>query len=302
MEKCKVIAIDHGWSAIKTPNTTFVAGVREMSTEPALSDKVLVWQERYYRIGSERLEVQENKVANDNYYLLTMAAIAEELKLCGRTKANVILAVGLPLTRFGAEKEEFLKYLRRKRQMIFSYEGKKYDVTLEDIKIYPQCYAAVIEHISEYAKNQLIVDIGSWTVDIMPTVKQLPDEAKARTIPKGLITCMRKINEELVRSVGGEISEQDMQEVMINGKSDLPEEYLSVVIGCLKEYADTIYQTLRECGYNLAVTPVTFVGGGAGVMEKFADNKNYRVSFVADVKANAKGYKYLTDFALRSKR
>ena len=44
------------------------------------------------------------KVEDDSFYLLTLAAVAKELKRRGLAEAKVFLAVGLPLTRFGAEK------------------------------------------------------------------------------------------------------------------------------------------------------------------------------------------------------
>ena len=43
-------------------------------------------------------------VDNEYYYLMTLGAIAEELKYRKVTDANVILGAGLPLTRFGIEK------------------------------------------------------------------------------------------------------------------------------------------------------------------------------------------------------
>ena len=67
--------------------------------------------------------------------------------------------------------------------------------------VFPQCYAAVVDKISTMAKKTLIVDIGSWTIDIMPVINKSPDESKCVTIPKGLITCMRSINEQCVRQL-----------------------------------------------------------------------------------------------------
>lgn len=52
-------------------------------------------------IGGERLEVKKTKVENEDFYLLTLAAIAKEFsKRENITESNVYLAVGLPLTRF----------------------------------------------------------------------------------------------------------------------------------------------------------------------------------------------------------
>ena len=36
MEELEVIAIDHGWSLMKTPSSVFVSGIKEITTKPAL--------------------------------------------------------------------------------------------------------------------------------------------------------------------------------------------------------------------------------------------------------------------------
>lgn len=41
--------------------------------------------------------------------------------------------------------------------------------------VFPQCYAAVVDKIPAMAKKTLIVDIGSWTIDIMPVINKSPD-------------------------------------------------------------------------------------------------------------------------------
>ena len=75
--------------------------------EPALFENVLEKDGKYYKVGSERLKVKDSKVEDENYYLLSLAATAKELDRLGKRTANVYWAVGLPLTRFGKEKEAF---------------------------------------------------------------------------------------------------------------------------------------------------------------------------------------------------
>lgn len=101
-----VVAIDHGWSQIKTVNAeVFATGVKEITTEPAIFDNVLEYEGHYYKIGGNRLEVKETKVMDENFYYLTLAAIAKELEYRCKRTAHVLLAVGLPIGRFGAEKK-----------------------------------------------------------------------------------------------------------------------------------------------------------------------------------------------------
>lgn len=107
-----VIAIDHGWSNMKTVHETFTSGIREITTEPALFENVLEKDGKYYKVGSERLKVKDSKVEDENYYLLSLAATAKELDRLGKRTANVYWAVGLPLTRFGKEKKKEDRQLR----------------------------------------------------------------------------------------------------------------------------------------------------------------------------------------------
>ena len=61
MDKIEIIGIDHGWANMKTVSQVFTAGVKEITTEPALYDNVLEYQGRYYKVGNRRLEVKDTK-------------------------------------------------------------------------------------------------------------------------------------------------------------------------------------------------------------------------------------------------
>lgn len=188
--KLEVIGIDHGWSMMKTVTQVFVTGVKEITTTPALFGDVLEYDGKYYKIGTVRQEVKDTKVEDDSFYLLTLAAVAKELKKRGLSDAKVFLAVGLPLTRFGAERNNFIKYLTKNKRVDFRYENEAYHIEIDDVAVFPQCYAAVVDKIPTMAKKTLVVDIGSWTIDIMPVINKSPDESKCVTVPRGLITCM----------------------------------------------------------------------------------------------------------------
>ena len=185
----EVIGIDHGWSNMKTVSQIFTTGLKEITTEPAFFDNIVEWDGTYYKVGGKRLEVRDTKVENDNFYLLTLAAVAKELNRRGMRNSNILLSVGLPLTRFGAEKQDFIKYLARNKDVIFRFEKEKYHIRIARVSVFPQCYAAVADCIRTLPERAVIVDIGSWTIDIMPIRKYYPDESECTTIPQGLIRC-----------------------------------------------------------------------------------------------------------------
>lgn len=288
--KLEVIGIDHGWSMMKTISQVFVTGVKEITTTPALFGDVLEYEGKFYKVGTVRQEVKDTKVEDDSFYLLTLAAVAKELKRRGLAEAKVFLAVGLPLTRFGAEKNDFIKYLTKNKRVNFKYENESYHIEIDDVAVFPQCYAAVVDKIPTMAKKTLIVDIGSWTIDIMPVINKSPDESKCVTIPKGLITCMRSINEQCVRQLNGEVDESEIQNIMRYGRSDIDDEYFAIIKAEIEDFVDKVYNSIREFGYNLKTTPIVFVGGGAVVMKNFGSHDAKNIFYNLDVKANARGY------------
>lgn len=66
---------------LPTYTATFVTGVKEITTTPALFGDVLEYDGKYYKIGTVRQEVKDTKVEDDSFYLLTLAAVASFLRL-----------------------------------------------------------------------------------------------------------------------------------------------------------------------------------------------------------------------------
>ena len=164
MRKTINIGIDHGYYAIKTRHLSFPAGITEYSHEPY----TLEYGGKYFVCGTGRQPILRNKMENDNYYLLTLAAIAGEIRHRGEnTTCSVRLAARLPLAGFGREKKPFQEYLLRSPQPVsFKFEGVPYKITIEDVKLFPQGYSAIVIH-PELIRNEpsvLLMDIGGWTM------------------------------------------------------------------------------------------------------------------------------------------
>lgn len=176
-----IIGIDHGYYAMKTKQVCFPTGLMRYTYEPYTMQNVLQYGGVYYVCGTGRQTLVKDKTANDNYYLLTLAALAQEIrKRKGERTAKVVLAAGLPLAGFGREKQKFKEYLFRKEQPVrFFYEGERYEIQIEDVKLFPQGYSALALY-PEYLKDEpsvLLVDIGGWTVDLMRLDNAVPNAA-----------------------------------------------------------------------------------------------------------------------------
>lgn len=298
MRDLEIIAIDHGWSMCKTPNDIYISGVSEITTEPAYFDNILEYKGRYFKVGTDRLEVKATKVETPDYYYLTLAGIAKELKLRNKTEARVVLSVGLPASRYGDEKNEFIKYLKQNDEVYFKFEQTKYHIWIDRILVYPQCYAAVVDRIAMFGPKVVVVDIGSWTIDIIPVVNKKPDEAGTDSIQQGIITCMRNINKQCVRQLGEKIDEELIKEYMISHKSSLPDEYIQIMNQEISSFISMVINSLREEKYSLKTTPFVFVGGGAVVMKNFESFNQNNFSFNTDICANAKGFETLAKITM----
>ena len=149
---------------IKTPHVCFPTGLTGYDYEPYTMQNVLQYNGKFYVCGTGRQTLVRSKTSNDNYYLLTMAAIAQEIRYRrGERKTDVVLAAGLPLASFGREKKGFREYLFRKEQPLrFRYEDESYEIRIQDVKLFPQGYSALALH-PECVRDEpsvLLADIG----------------------------------------------------------------------------------------------------------------------------------------------
>ena len=95
MNELVTIGVDHGYAAMKTARFSFPTGLVEYSHEPYTSQNVLEYGGTYYVVGSGRQPLQKDKTLAEDYYLLTLAAIAKKLAAHGcDTTASVHLAAG----------------------------------------------------------------------------------------------------------------------------------------------------------------------------------------------------------------
>lgn len=144
-----VIGIDHGFSMMKTKNHIFSNGVSKSSGKPPVVENSLYYEGNYYYVGGERKTVVEDKTATEDFFLLTLVAVAKELKTRGMSHdAIVTLGVGVPFKRFGAEAAKFTAYLKRSGIHDFLFEEEAYSIAIENVFCFPQCFAAVADRIS----------------------------------------------------------------------------------------------------------------------------------------------------------
>lgn len=289
----EIIGIDHGFGQIKTRFNTFRSGVITMDTEPSVSGDILILDGKYHIIGEQHKTFIQNKTEDDDYYILTVAALAKELKSRQLREADVIIAAGLPLQWVTAGKKDFLDYLLRKERVEFSYMGKEYRVHICGAYIYPQGFAGIATRLHEFNGINILADIGNGTMNTMYIKNGRPGISECYTDKLGVEQCIIRMQNEF-QSIGGTKAPYELMESYLwTGKSDLPDKYLDMMKRVAEEYAARIMGRLREYEYNPEIMKLHVMGGGICILKNFWDFEGAKVDFIDDIRATAKGYEVL---------
>ncbi|MCR5610751.1 MAG: ParM/StbA family protein [Clostridiales bacterium] len=297
-----IIGVDHGYGNIKTANHIFKAGVASFDHEPLFTGDMLVYGGRYYVIGEGHKEFVPQKQSDEDYYLLTLAGIAMELKIEGLIEADVIIAAGLPLTWTTGQKAEFAAYLTRNEDVSFIFRKVDYHIRILGARIYPQGYAAVAEFAPSMKGVNVIVDIGNGTMNTLFIIDGRPQAGRMFTEKFGTHQCTLAIREALMRGRGAEIDDSIIDSVLINGTADIGKDDLRLIRTVVERYVGGIFRRLREHGYDELTMTLYVTGGGGCLVKNFYRTKGSRVRFIDDIRAAAKGYEYLAELQLKAER
>lgn len=296
-----IIGVDHGYYAMKTKNFCFPSGLIQYEHEPYTHQDVLMIDGKYYVCGTGRQPLQKNKMATDNYYLLTLVAIARELRFRKASRqAEVILAAGLPLTSFGREKKTFKTYLLgRKNPVVFGYEGVPYEITISDVRLFPQGFSAIAtkpELLSGEA-SVVLVDVGGWTVDLMRLDNGVPNAATCRSLELGVIRCHDEILEQVRRNTGLSVTDAQVERVLNGLSCSIDEEAKQIILQYGTAYTEKVLSAIMESGFDLRAMPSVFIGGGSGILQKnmVSREKLCKMTVLPDVNLNAAGYERIAE-------
>ena len=296
----KIIGIDNGYGNIKTANCCFPAGLTAHNTEPVFKDDLLTYDGRYYLIGAGHKEFTADKTGDDDYYILTLAAIARELNVHGLTDATVRLAVGLPLTWVSRQREDFKVYLTRNREPSFIFRGKAYRVEIAGVDVFPQGFAAVAGQIRDFQGMNMLCDIGNGTMNLMylRDGDAIPD--KMYTEKFGTQQCVNAVLEAVMNKYQVVMDEGIVEAYLRTGEADVAKEYLKIMKTAASRYAQEILRRLQVHDYTPSLMRLYVVGGGGCLLRNFAKLDSSRVTFDDDICATAKGYEFLTEYHLRN--
>ena len=292
-----IIGVDHGFGSIKTARTVTPAAIARYDCEPLVgSGSILHYQDAYYRIGGERMRLRKDKTADDLYWVLTLYAIAAEIRARRLDPSqSVILGAGLPLAEMGQTSRQFRDYLQRDGEHVVTLDGQEYHIVIECVELSPQGYAGVLPKISAIQAEPAVhlVDIGAWTVDTVTLVRGISSASSERSIENGVIRCLEYIREQLRQSQRRIFSDAQIEDALWKDQG-LPADIRREMKNLCAQWCTEMIRKLDEAGIDTASAPVYFLGGGARLLSEYLPAEVQRSFlqpyYLTDVRSNARGY------------
>ena len=327
MRKDKVldIGVDVGNFDTKTQNTVIPSGFVSYTDAPYKAKECLFLNSRYYKPSQKRFPYVENKTENENMYVLTLLAIANEIifwaekevaKRTGAEKnrmetsdvqaeiesiAAINLGMGVPLNHYSRYKKAYIEYYRDRmdKGVTYEYGGYKFNFTLNKIDCYPQDIAAVVTYkpkkvdsiVNAKKPTYYAVDIGGWTVDIVSIVNnEFDDKGTSKSL--GVLAMYENIINEVDIQTGAKIEAIDIEDILRDDDSFVSEEVKKIVNDYARTWFDTIVNVMAQNKMLIDARPVLFIGGGSQLFKKYIKEcgKFVKYEFIANPKANARGY------------
>ena len=295
----KIIAVDHGYGNIKTANTVTPTGITAYETEPIFTGNILDYNGTYYRIGEGHKEFIPDKAIDEDYYLLTLMAVARELNIFSIQEADVHLTAGLPLTWIRHQREEFRSYLLQNLEVSYRFNNKDYHIRFVGCSLYPQGYPAIVNRLGDLKGTNLLADIGNGTMNILYINNKKAQESRCWTEKFGVNQCLIAAKNAILDRFGVKIEEATVEQVLRFKAADISAPYLNCITAVARQYVANIFSTLRKYEYNPDLMRLYVVGGGGCMIRNFGMYDESRVTILDDICATAKGYEYLALMSLK---
>ena len=299
LRNTKIIAVDHGYGNMKTANTVTPTGIKAYETEPIFTGNILEYNGIYYRIGEGHKEFIPDKAMDEEYYLLTLMAIARELNVFSIREADVHLAAGLPLTWIRNQREAFRSYLLQNPEVHYLFNGKEYHLRFVGCSLYPQGYPAIVNQLGNFKGTNLLADIGNGTMNILYINNKKAQESRCWTEKLGVNQCMIAVKNAVLDKFGVKIEESTVEQILRFGTADISAPYLDCITSIARQYVAELFATLRKYEYNPDLMHLYVVGGGGCLIRNFGTYDQSRVTIIDDICATAKGYESLAYMSLK---
>ncbi|MBO5501458.1 MAG: ParM/StbA family protein, partial [Clostridia bacterium] len=256
----------------------------------------------WYRIGEGHKAFNPDKTADEDFYILTLASIASELSTEQITEANVYLALGLPTTWTGRQREDYRRYMMRNPDVQFVFNDILYRIHLTDCSVFPQGYAALVpmmdndkkyNDFQQFTGTVIMADIGNGTMNIMRLVNGKPNDQHCWTEVLGVNQCVLTARKQMMDKYGIDMPETVIEQFLRTGSANIARELLDQLTSIVRGYVTGLFDALRLHGYDARLMKLFVMGGGGCLVKNFGKYAPGSVIFVDDLHASAKGYEYM---------
>lgn len=324
-----------------------IDGIHIRVHSPALKENNVI-----YRVGNlaaksdnaTELDPGSSKSEEDQTLIMLFATLALDAvnqESFPRSKnvidANYTLGTGLPLreVKEGKDAGYRSRLLGSVHQVEFlvtpKYQGIKVNIKFEEVKVYPEGFAAFINLVMDnnlkiinkdlIDKRILIQDIGGLSTDIAVIKNRNVDDDKAQGFNLGVSESLEAIREEIRKKHGVELDSRrdvveiitkknDRNHIMVRGSRTSVHDITDRI---LLDLAKKQYRLLRNVWQKNSQTEICyFVGGGSIILKEYLKTLNnnldgYNIDFFEDEKesiwmmANAY-YKLIMDFVRKTEK
>ncbi len=297
-----LVSVDHGNKSVKTPYFLFTSGIIVSEDKPALSTDYIFWNGKYYTLTEKRIAYLRDKTEDDRFYVLTLFAIAYELRRKEIPESldpvDITLLVGLPPAHYGRQHTRFESYFLKNRAVIdFEFCGEYRSIRISKVVSYTQALAAAVTQFAAL-KNygvSYIIDIGGFTVDVLKLRNGRPDLEVVESFERGIITLYNSIISKCNSQFARLLEDCDIDEVIRNEPTMLPGEVQLLIRSMTDDFLSEFYNFLREHGIDVKTSKCVFAGGGSLLLRSTIERSG-KVAFpifIDDIHANAVGYQLL---------
>lgn len=342
------IGVDVGNYDTKTSNTTTPSGFTAYSEKPFLTDDVIIFNGIYYTPNlTERFSYVKDKTVDQNCFILTLFAIAKEILVIVKERkclngiqaelseiGTINLGVGLPPTHLQKLSKPLQNYYKEKfgNGITFFYKEYQFRLKLDKCIVYPQDFAAILAQyqrnkkkeslnvcdstssIINYFKGYYAVDIGGYTVDVIPIHKKrkerdvaeniYPDVSKCASRELGVLRMYDQMIPKIEMETGIAIEPDNIEAILKKEPTILSENVINMVNTLAESWFNGIINQLRQAGLEFNQTPVVFIGGGALLFKKYIKKCPMLIKYeiIPGSRANADAYKYLMDCTINVRK
>lgn len=302
----------HITSSYPPSNVDFPCGLVRYTSEPGrfMNEDILEYKGTYYTLSETRMPFKSDKTVDEDYFILTLFALALEAKSRSITLSgkDIVLGVGLPPADFGQQAQGFKRYFMEhaKHGISFKFNGKAVNCYLKDTFVSPQNFAAVMCYKASLFKQYRTVnciDIGEETVDLLVIRKGQPDLSVRVSDRSGMAILRSEISNVIQQNFGIHLESSDVEQVLMQEATILDEEVIREIKKMAEDWLQRIINKLHAYVPDFRTNPAVFLGGGSLLLkpqiEKSPEFKY--IEFIEDVRANAVGYEKMTAMRLQKR-